>query len=364
MPRSLPLAAVRRGEIGPTTTLILSAGGSAIFGLVTFEEETDVFGGGGVSNPERTEVSVLVLSGPEAGKQFSLSKGRTLIGRSDAAVIRLTDQAVSRQHAAIEWRTGLPVIHDLGSKFGTFVEGSRVDKAELQDGFRFHLSGNTVLCVRFYDPRERHLLGKLEIAATRDPLTGVSNRRDLMERLEGEISFARRHRTAFAVLMVDVDHFKSVNDDLGHDAGDVALLAITNHMRDLCRAEDLIARFGGDEFVIMARGTDSGGGAQLADRLLKSVRRHSIHLGSTQRSLTVSIGVAGMGGPRDLDPSRTAAELLARADAALYAAKAEGRDQMYRWLEGTSETEDASSGLQHTVEMELPKSLRKLLKID
>jgi diguanylate cyclase (GGDEF)-like protein len=154
--------------------------------------------------------------------------------------------------------------------------------------------------------------------ARRDPLTGLANRRALVETLERHTTGRRRgDRTGLVVL--DVDDFKRVNTSYGHPGGDAALLAVANALRECAREVDLAARFGGDEFALVAREIDAAGLAALAERLLAAVRGADPRIPGLR--LQASAGWALF--PRD---ARDAAELLAAADRALLAAKASGKD--------------------------------------
>jgi two-component system cell cycle response regulator len=158
-----------------------------------------------------------------------------------------------------------------------------------------------------------------------DPLTGVYNRRYLDDHLAAEFAFAARHGTELALLLIDADYFKRVNDTWGHAAGDAALRALAGHLQHSVRSEDMIARFGGEEFAVLARETSANGAMAVAERIRKSVERTPVQLeaGNTV-SLTVSVGVVHMGGSRAY-PSAHA--LLEAADEALYRAKEGGRNR-------------------------------------
>jgi len=149
-----------------------------------------------------------------------------------------------------------------------------------------------------------------------DGLTGVGNRRSLEAHLERCRAGGAR---STAVVAVDVDHFKGVNDTHGHGAGDDVLRAVADRLRTVVRAEDVVARLGGDEFVVLLTGTDVGRAEQTARRLRDDIARAPIPTRAGPVAVTVSVGVAD-GGATDAD------DLLQLADTALYVAKAEGRD--------------------------------------
>jgi diguanylate cyclase (GGDEF)-like protein len=157
--------------------------------------------------------------------------------------------------------------------------------------------------------------------ASMDPLTGLPNRRSLTTELEREQALARRGRPVFSVLLLDVDHFKSVNDERGHAAGDHVLGEIAQRLRRRARTSDVVGRWGGEEFLVIAPDTDGCGATILAEGLRTAVSETPITLDSGPLRVTASVGVAAW--ERD-----TVDELLGRADLALYEAKAAGRDQV------------------------------------
>jgi diguanylate cyclase (GGDEF)-like protein len=156
-----------------------------------------------------------------------------------------------------------------------------------------------------------------------DPLTGVGNLRHLSTTLSREIAGAIRSDLPLTVLMLDIDHFKQVNDTFGHQFGDVVLRDFARRLLSIVRESDMVMRYGGEEFAIVLPVTDVDGGSRLAERILGAVRMDPFRHGEIERAITVSIGVAAF--PRD---GRTAEEVLKAADEALYAAKHQGRD---RW---------------------------------
>lgn len=296
-----------------------------------FHDETDVKPSAQVKqNPEQRDVVLHVISGPSAGKQQVIPRGGCLVGRSDTCAVRIHDSAVSRKHAKITVHGGVPRIQDLGSKFGVLVEGERCDARDLQDGERIHLSAETVVCIRFQDPRETALLNRLRAVASRDALTGIANRHYLNERLQQEYSFSMRHNVPFAILMVDLDHFKEINDGAGHGAGDQVLCEFSALLCSLVRCEDVVARYGGDEFMIICRDSVPPLAVRFGERLCENIRDHKIGFPGVDVTLTASIGIAAVM-PGSENPPGSVEELLARVDTALYQAKRNGRDQVALW---------------------------------
>ena len=166
---------------------------------------------------------------------------------------------------------------------------------------------------------------RLEELATTDALTRLINRRALLERLSVEVDRARRFKSQLSMLMVDLDHFKAVNDEHGHLGGDEVLRQMGTLLAGAVRTIDVVARYGGEEFVVVLPETAPDGAVTFAERLRNSVAEQVFRLASERRfQLTCSIGVATFPSPRVASPE----DLFARADEALYRAKSGGRNQV------------------------------------
>ena len=158
---------------------------------------------------------------------------------------------------------------------------------------------------------------------TTDPLTGAATRTYLVETAEREIERARRFGTPLALAVLDLDRFKAVNDELGHAFGDHALADVVERLRRQLRASDLLARFGGEEFVLLLPMTELAEATETAERLAQTLRERPVVRGGVHRTVTASFGVAEIDVPtEDFDAA------FERADRALYAAKAAGRDRV------------------------------------
>ncbi|MEO6575154.1 MAG: diguanylate cyclase [Polyangiaceae bacterium] len=179
---------------------------------------------------------------------------------------------------------------------------------------------------------ESQLRGELLFAehhAMVDPLTGLFNRRHFVTRMEEASAYAKRHDDPFAVVMLDLDHFKAVNDTYGHQAGDGALVHFATAVREVLRGgEDVAFRYGGEEFVLLLRSCDAVLAVEVAERLRKHLRANPfIFPGDIVRPIAFSAGVAAA-----LESENFANdELVSRADAALYRAKKAGRDRIEPW---------------------------------
>jgi two-component system cell cycle response regulator len=273
---------------------------------------------------------LILFSGSQAGRRFDLEPGQWIIGRGAEADIPVTSQGISRRHAALIVGPADVELHDLGSANATYVNDRRLTRPlVLQDGDWLRLAD---VLLRFHGRRslEALLHDRMYRLATVDPGTGVSNRRHAHEALRVEVARARRSGAPLAVLCGDLDQFKAVNDSYGHAAGDRVLMDSAALLRAELRAGDVIGRWGGEEFLVVAPGTSAAQALGLAERLRQAVAAHSFELevgeGSSRRPVlhwqTLSFGVAMF------DPAmRDEHDLLALADRRLYAAKRAGRDR-------------------------------------
>ncbi len=270
---------------------------------------------------------LLVLSGPQFGQIFMLEPGRELtLGRRDGVDLHIRDDGVSRRHASILAEGTGARIRDLGSQNGTFVDGVRVTDCRLEDGNRIHVGVHSTLKFCYSDELEAEYQRKLAEGALHEPLTGLYNRRHFQERLTSELAACQRHQRPLSILLIDIDHFKKVNDAYGHLAGDEALKMIAHVMQGALRKEDVLARYGGEEFVVLARETPIGGGKSLGERIRKAVERSRLSWQGQDLALTVSIGVTVSVGITHFESGRTDRELFEAADRALYQAKQAGRN--------------------------------------
>jgi two-component system cell cycle response regulator len=266
---------------------------------------------------------LVVLAGESVGRTFRIEREETTIGRSEDSPVRLHDEGVSRRHARI-LRIGNDVwLEDLESANGTRVNGDAIVRQRLYDGDKIDVGGRTVLRFAHSDALEEGFHQAMYEAAVRDGLTRVYNKRHFLERLTIEVAFAQRHRTELSLLMLDVDHFKKINDGYGHPGGDCVLTVLAKLLTGTVRTEDLVARYGGEEFGVLCRGTALDQAARLAERLRRTVESHAFVYEGQRIAVTISIGASAC-----TDPSHGAERLLSDADAALYRAKRAGRNRV------------------------------------
>jgi two-component system cell cycle response regulator len=276
----------------------------------------------------RTKPVLTVLTGSASGKQFKVQKGIAVIGRAPNVELRVEDDGISRTHARIRAETNRAWVEDMGSRNGTFLNGAKLAApTELRDGDKIQVGRNTVIRFGFQDDLDESFHENLMSSVVRDGMTKLFNKRYFIERLDSELKFAQRHGTTLSLLMLDLDHFKKINDTLGHLAGDTVLATVAAVLLKAVRNEDVVARFGGEEFAIILRAIDVEPAQLTAERLRKLVEGTPIILdGGKQTRATVSIGLASY----PTTPCKTLEELVDAADKALYRAKDGGRNRVSR----------------------------------
>jgi diguanylate cyclase (GGDEF)-like protein len=294
---------------------------------------TEVVGDDREAVPGVRHAYLLVMAGTNLGEMIKLGPEPMVIGRSKSAGLRLLDEGVSRNHARIG-RSGTDwVVSDLHSRNGTFVNGDRVERRVLEEGDRIQLGRHAILKLVLADHLDHTFQQHLYDSSLRDGLTLAFNRRYFIDRLDGELRFARRHGEPLSVLMLDLDHFKEVNDEHGHLAGDHVLRSFADVMRKSVRNEDVFARYGGEEFAIISRATPLARASILGERLRRATAAMSVQLDPVRIGVTTSVGIASL--PEcDTD---SALDLIAAADRALYAAKNRGRNCVVLWEIGAGD---------------------------
>jgi diguanylate cyclase (GGDEF)-like protein len=273
---------------------------------------------------------IVVLAGPRLGEIFLVpqnSQEGMLIGRSEDCALCLSDSpGVSRLHCRIVAVEGGAELVDLGSPNGTWVNGARINqRVRLESGQKIRLGQSTVLRFAMWDAVEELAQRQLLDAALRDSMTRLFNRRYFMQRLSAELRFAIRHRQDLSLLIVDIDHFKSVNDRFGHLRGDSVLRQAATLLTNQLRTEDVIARYGGEEFAVLLRATPFERALEVAERIRRAAE--TMVCGEGLR-ITVSVGVSRFSGANPDDSDDPAAALVQLADGALYRAKNGGRNRV------------------------------------
>jgi diguanylate cyclase (GGDEF)-like protein len=262
-------------------------------------------------------------TGPGMGCRYSLGTRPLVIGRSNECEICINENSVSRRHVCIEFRGDGYYAVDLQSLNGTYVNNVPAPERKLEDGdylrvgnciYRF-LSGGNVEA----DYHEE--IYRLTII---DALTEIHNKRYFLEFLHRELVRAARRGRGLALVLFDVDRFKTINDEFGHLGGDLTLRGLAACVKQEIRQDELIARYGGEEFAIVLPETDLNAARALAERIRRLVASHRFQYGDRTYQVTISLGVAVTTGTEAITPT----ELINRADEKLYRAKREGRNRV------------------------------------
>jgi diguanylate cyclase (GGDEF)-like protein len=283
---------------------------------------------GDVQGPKRP--CLVVIAGQHLGEIFPI-EGEIIIGRDIDANLRLPeDEGVSRRHARVTKVADGALLSDLGSQNGTYVDGERVQEHVLKEGMKIRVGQTTVLKFARYDELEEKAQRQLLESALRDGLTRAFNKRYFLQRLAAEVRFAERHHQPLALLMIDIDHFKQLNDKHGQHLGDEVLRTLAAVLAETLRAEDVLARYGGEEFAVLVRGVSRDNAVLVGERLRRVVETMALKHEDGALPLTVSIGVSVFpiaDGPEGAS-EQTGARLIELADGALARAKKAGRNRV------------------------------------
>jgi len=280
----------------------------------------------------RVRPALQVVGGADFGSLFAFPEDRVMVvtGRSETCDFPLNDPSVSRRHArfTVEAHDGeLRVfIEDLGSTNGTQVGYVDVkDPVVLEDGDKVWI-GDVELRFRLMDAddiRFQSGMQKEMEAAQRDALTGLYTRRYISDRLPGLVEGHSRNRVPLSIALLDIDHFKRINDTFGHVQGDGVLYAVAESVRSCIRGADIAVRYGGEEFAVILPGAPQRIAGKIGERVRVSVQdRNFAESLEPGYQVTVSIGVATIG------RNETIPDWIERADRALYAAKTGGRNNV------------------------------------
>ena len=289
-----------------------------------FEDTTRTLDPAQPQEEDKPRPYLLVLAGTSVGEMHRIANEKTVMGRGEKVDVRLVDEGISREHAQLVQQGDRIILEDLGSTNGTFCNGTRVQRQVLAHGDKILLGSTTILKFSYHDKLDEMFQRQMSESALRDGLTKTFNKRYLSERLESEFNYATRHGTSLALLFLDIDHFKKINDAYGHPAGDFVLAELSKLVADTLRPEDILARYGGEEFAIISRGAQVAEGHAIAERLRRLVEKHPFVFEKRAISVTISVGVAGIPHPG----VQSAADLIAVADEMMYEAKRSGRNRV------------------------------------
>jgi two-component system cell cycle response regulator len=265
---------------------------------------------------------LVILKGNESGRLYALTRSSMVVGRSQEADIPIDDERISRRHCLVVSENGRFAVEDCGSKNGTFVDGRPITRAVLSPDVTVQV-GQTLFRVEYKDEGEAKRMEDLFRHATIDPLAEVHNRFYFMRRAREEVALARRQELPVAIVMLDMDSFKGINDTYGHLAGDLMVREVAQMVHKSKREEDLLARYGGDEFICMLRGAVTPEGVVcFCERVRQLVADSRIDYNGHPLCATLSVGAAIRRGKQlRLD------DVIAAADRAMYRAKERGRNR-------------------------------------
>jgi diguanylate cyclase (GGDEF)-like protein len=298
-------------------------------GLTQAYEATDAEQIGDGGSRDRIEANLILIAHPDSkrlGTRVRLTSGSTLeIGRAPSSEISLPEVlSISRQHARVSYRGDRVTVADLGSTNGTYVNGRLIDgETPLRSGDRFQVAGVHFKFLHEQDPEHAYYETIYDLV-TRDGLTDIYNKRKYDEEVEREFARARRHRRPLCLIMFDLDDFKLINDNYGHLCGDFVLKQVTSLVAEILRPEQVFARVGGDEFVILTPETTLAGTEALAGKLRERVASLEYRYCNFYVSVTCSFGVAQL-----TDDMEGPAELYDAADRALMTSKRRGRNRVH-----------------------------------
>lgn len=267
-------------------------------------------------------VCLVEVYGANLGRKYDLLSEVVTIGRDPENAIVLESDSVSRRHCRIEKAKEDWFIVDLGSTNGTYVNDILIQtRARLTSG-QFVKIGDSIFKYLNGDNIESAYHEEIYRTVVTDGLTQVANKRALGDFLEREVARARRHNRTLTVLMMDLDHFKLINDTHGHLTGDVVLKEVAGVVKNRIRKDELFARYGGEEFVCVLPETGMEAAKTLAEDIRQGIEGHVISFEGQEISVTVSIGAVEF----DITRHQTSADLLMEADKNLYIAKNNGRN--------------------------------------
>ncbi len=249
-----------------------------------------------------------------------------LIGRDNGCDVVIEHPSVSRHHARITWCVGEAILEDLQSTNGVLLNDLPVARAELRGGDRVQI-GTHLFKYLAADDVESHYHEIVYAALTHDALTGTHNRRSLIQILQRDYNRVVRRGGSLSLVAIDLDHFKTINDRYGHLVGDEVLRQAGDRLGRAVRPDDVLARFGGEEFLLLLTDTTVEDAASIARRCRAALADEPFDTSVGPVAVTASFGVATFN--RDVHRAELAPEdLIAMADRRMYAAKQSGRNRV------------------------------------
>ncbi len=286
--------------------------------------------------------ALVFLNGDLLAVPIPLEREEVILGRALEAGVRINDIHVSRLHAKItvvqESKQSAPqyVLTDLSSKTGTYLNGQQIFQEVLHNGDKITL-GEHILRFELLDEIDREYQHQIRRLLAHDDLTGLLSSRSFFSELRREAARASAEKRPFCVLMMDLDHFKSVNDTYGHLTGSKNLEEVGLCITKTLRTGDVAARFGGEEFAAFLLDAELPQAIVAAERIRSVIESHDFTVirhgkPADKHRITVSVGIAAFPGD-----SRDPIELVEMADSALYKAKRLGRNRVCAYKDLTEE---------------------------
>jgi diguanylate cyclase (GGDEF)-like protein len=263
---------------------------------------------------------LIMIAGPEIGRQIPLDKGDVEIGREPGLTLTLDADGVSRRHASIRTIAGRLVLSDPGSTNGTFVNDARITVHRLVDGDTIKIAKVVLKYVEREVEAQYHV--QLQKMASVDGLTGAFNKRYFEDLIARVVAGRSPQGPPLCLVVFDIDHFKTINDTWGHAAGDAVLKQFAQIVRAQLRDNDVFCRIGGEEFAVVLENTALDAARLAAEIVRGAIEMHDFLFEQKRIPVTASLGVAAC------EPGETSDAFFKRADARLYDAKHSGRNRV------------------------------------
>ncbi len=282
---------------------------------------------------DNSEACLVQYSGDSIGKRYKLSEKELILGRSAEVEITIDEKSVSRKHAQIQVDEENVFIQDLGSANGTFVNDKLLfknDNYALKDQDMIRM-GSILLKFFSDDNWDGYIQDKIYKMATIDGGTNIFNKQYLLDALDTQFKISQTNGQELAIIYFDLDHFKKVNDNYGHNAGDQLLKELADMVKEIVRKDDIFGRFGGEEFVILLPKTDLDTAYEMAERIRKTCEETVYKLDyekggkpqTVDHKQTLSVGISVYETSMEIPKN-----LLESADQKLYHSKDTGRNKI------------------------------------
>jgi two-component system, cell cycle response regulator len=260
------------------------------------------------------------LAGANVGALYKLD-GTLVIGRASDADLRIEGNGISRHHARVKLGDFVVEFEDLGSTNGSFVNGERVARRELQSGDKIQLGTATILKFGYQDEIDEDFHRMMFESASRDMLTELCNKRFFLERMSTEFAFAVRHGTPLSLIVFAIDDFRALQEAHGPMLGNRILAGLAKAVLSIIRTEDVLAHCGGGEFAMLSRGIEPTAALAISERVRQHVEQQPFDFEGRAGAVRVCLGLSGMPHPTTATPQ----EMMARAQQALELALRAGR---------------------------------------